>query len=803
MRFFAIGGLTYLSSLALANFISGYYLLLFFCVFIFAFSLISYFAVFSYFKFNKIEEFSTQETCQYLGNVGGKKPEYHFRRGFNSLALWCLRRINQATTFCIFGIVAVLISAVNYRFRVVPVTNLDGENITVTGSIMELPSKDKSGGYHYVFKVKYIHGIENPKNFKLSLFSSSPIEADIYDELTVNVTIFLYYDTPEFPERSFYRAKGIYAGAFLYSHNPAEVKALGRKKPLYYYTLKLRKQMLIAINSIFPGKQAAVVSGMLLGDKSMLSLKAKADFDRVGVYYLFAVSGFHVAIIGCIFLLIFKKLNINKRKSALITAFLILMFMFVSCFTPSVVRAGIMFITYLLSVPFFRKADSINSLGFAVLIISLFNPDAGGDIGLWLSLSAALGILIIVPKLKNYFFNPANMVKKWWGIVPNYIIDSILVTFSATVFTFPIIAVYFKKISTISMLSNIMLIFPVTLILFLSIPLIFMYILNMPEFLIIPIKIVCGTIINYTISCASMLSNFSFAMVYLEKNITILWLGCISICFLGGYFLKVLKNIKGLNKGFSGFILLPVIFTCSFLLLYVLHKIAIKDLVRISAINAGKGCFLLCAKNGCNTLIMCSGEGNQSHRVLSYLSGNGIKNIDNLILINSQKDSYENLLTINQVAEIYRPNNIIVNSKKLETPEFIGSFLDERTKFTDKNFHIQVFNDFNLYYREIDNTKLIFIKVADRKILLCPFGGIVKSISERWNNCDVFIAGGLPSDYNRINSLHTILSMNKIDSDIVVPKVKDISKDLLATAQVGTINIDISNSGVLNIKSRS
>ncbi len=795
MRFFAIGGLSYLFSLMLAGFIPDYYLLSFFCIFIFLFSFISCILPISLFRLREAEGFA-------LENGQNRKYDSNFKRFLVLFVLKCREKIKQITVFCAFGIAAVVVSVVNYRLNILPVTNLDGENLVVTGNIVELPHKDKSGGYHYVFKVKYIHGRENPKNFKLNLFSASPIEADIYDEFTGNVNVFLHYDTPEFPARSFYRAKSIYAGAFLYDHKPTEIKLSSGVRPLYYYALRLRERMLVAINSLFPENQAAVVAGILLGSKDKLPLNIKSDFDRIGVYYLFAVSGLHVTILTSIFLLVLKKVKVSKQKSSLIAAFLVLIFMFVACLTPSVVRAGVMCIVYLLGAIFFRRADSINSLGFAAFIISLFNPDAGGDIGLWLSLSAALGILLIVPKLKNYFFNTENNANKKQNIILSYIVDSVLVTFSATVFTFPLIAIYFKKISTISMLSNIMLIFPVTVILFLSVPLIFMYILNMPIFLIIPIKIACGIAINYTISCAAILSGFSFATVYLEKNITILWLICMSVLIGCFYFAKKHKNLKYFKKDFSGFIVLLMGFTCSFLLLFIFHRLFMKNLVRISVINSGKGCCLLCKKVDYTALVLCLGDGNQGYKVLSYLYGNGIKNIDSLILVGPKSGLSESLMAVNQIAQTYRPNSIVVNSEKPEISD-MGSYMDEKAKFIDKDFHIEIFKGLNLYYKKTEETKLIFLNVSGKKILVCPFGGVAEAIPKAWSSCDVFIAGGIPRDYNIISSLHTILSMTKRDSDIVIPKIKAVGRDLLSTAEMGTIKIDISKFGALNVKARS
>ena len=72
----------------------------------------------------------------------------------------------------------------------------------------------------------------------------------------------------------------------------------------------------------------------------------------------------------------------------------VLCFMALTGFTVSVVRApGVMVLLGIIAPVLSESADSLTSLGAAVLLLTALNPAAAADIGLLLSVSSVLGIL--------------------------------------------------------------------------------------------------------------------------------------------------------------------------------------------------------------------------------------------------------------------------------------------------------------------------------------------------------------------------------------------------------------------------
>ena len=108
------------------------------------------------------------------------------------------------------------------------------------------------------------------------------------------------------------------------------------------------------------------------------------NFRVANISHILAVSGMHVSyiIIGCNIL--FEK-NMGKRKSKYIIIAILIIYMFVTRFSPSIVRATIMGILFMMSKIVYRKNDVWTSISLSLLIILVFNPYIIMNIGLQLS----------------------------------------------------------------------------------------------------------------------------------------------------------------------------------------------------------------------------------------------------------------------------------------------------------------------------------------------------------------------------------------------------------------------------------
>lgn len=122
------------------------------------------------------------------------------------------------------------------------------------------------------------------------------------------------------------------------------IKILKKKNCNYIgYTANfIRSNIKQRIYKILPNKLGNLILGILIGDIDSLDDKTIQNFRDSSLYHILAVSGSHVSYIILGISIINKKIKIEKRFGRLITDFILILFMFITGLTSSVMRACIM-----------------------------------------------------------------------------------------------------------------------------------------------------------------------------------------------------------------------------------------------------------------------------------------------------------------------------------------------------------------------------------------------------------------------------------------------------------------------------
>lgn len=167
----------------------------------------------------------------------------------------------------------------------------------------------------------------------------------------------------------------------------------------------------------------------------------------MGLLHLVVLSGTNIQILAGIIGAITSRFS--KIYSILITIlFIILFVIFVSPEAP-IVRAAFISILTLVSIVFGRKPMALYLLFLSALLTAVIWPSWINTISFQLSYGASLGLILFAKKP-----TPKNMTNQ--NNIYGYIKDELRTTLSAQVFTVPIIFYYFKEISFIAPVANIL-----------------------------------------------------------------------------------------------------------------------------------------------------------------------------------------------------------------------------------------------------------------------------------------------------------------------------------------------------------
>lgn len=191
------------------------------------------------------------------------------------------------------------------------------------------------------------------------------------------------------------------------------------------------------INGYLPEPHSSLLNGILFGIDLKSSRTFLTQLKIVGLLHIVVLSGMNITILAAIIGSLTSFLG--KRISTLIIILTIIFFIiFVGPKAP-IVRAGLMGILAFVSFLTGRKNFVLYSLFLSLIFISLIFPKWLTSISLLLSYGATLGIIFFGPKAND------DGIKK-----------ELKTTISAQIFTVPIIFIYFKQISLIAPLSNIL-----------------------------------------------------------------------------------------------------------------------------------------------------------------------------------------------------------------------------------------------------------------------------------------------------------------------------------------------------------
>lgn len=191
--------------------------------------------------------------------------------------------------------------------------------------------------------------------------------------------------------------------------------------------------------------RGALLSSMVLGRKSVDLPENIYDlWVKSGLAYTIAASGFHVALLlGSIQWFIRNK---PAKIQLLISISILVFYVLLTGFQPSVLRAALMGIAGLVALTLDRKTKPISLLLLVATLLLIFNPFWIWDLGFQLSFLATFGLLTTLAP-----------IQKKLDFVPPTIATAIAIPIAASLWTLPLIAFQFNVIATYCIPSSILL----------------------------------------------------------------------------------------------------------------------------------------------------------------------------------------------------------------------------------------------------------------------------------------------------------------------------------------------------------
>ena len=176
---------------------------------------------------------------------------------------------------------------------------------------------------------------------------------------------------------------------------------------LAFLRMTLRK----GAEQVFGSRNSALMSAIVLGDRSGLDAETRQLFQEGGILHVLAVSSLHVTLLGLTLYQILRRLRQSFLVSALASGFLVVSYCLMTGSSYSAVRAGVMFLLWLGSQITGRTFDRLTALGAAAILILLRQPLALTDAGFLLSFGCILSLALLEPVFSD-IWNPRHALSR-------------------------------------------------------------------------------------------------------------------------------------------------------------------------------------------------------------------------------------------------------------------------------------------------------------------------------------------------------------------------------------------------------
>lgn len=608
-----------------------------------------------------------------------------------------LFKFKYKAKFFIFLYFIFALAILNYKIQIKDYDTLflnsPNNNAQITGTISSIPETKNIDKTRFYFEVNELK-LKNNKNIVLSkpnkTFVNLNENKDFYQDLKIGDRLILKgnFDIPfdsvnpsQFSYRDYLKTKGVFTVFYVKSGNFSKLDSSNDFKWLFMKRINDIRDNIIYIHSKYIGKhKLELLGGVVFGDNAINPTEEiQNSFLHSGLTHLLAASGLNVGLIFAVCFFIFQLIKISYRLNIVLNMVIIVLYLCMTGFPVSIVRAGIMIEFVLLGKLINREAKSINLISLAAFLMLIKNPLLIKDISFQLSFLVTFGLIIS----SNNFLKCIPYENK----IPMALKGDLIAPIVAQLWVFPLQMFYFNSFNLYSIFANI-LVLPFIMIVsfvgfvtafFALIPNIGEIIIKITDFILNPFLFLIISISNLFLTLPNSL------MVTFKPHIYQILL----------YYIIIITFVLNLKQKFKKILISVLILILAFT--FIDFKPKTLDLITFSVGNSDM--MLIKTMKKKYVLIDTSksgfkGSSSKAEIILyKYLKDKHIKNIDLIILTHYDADHAGGLI------DIYK--NVKVNKTILLKTNHKSKCYNDIWKYIKEN---------NINYEYVKNNNKVFVE---------------------------------------------------------------------------------------------
>lgn len=214
----------------------------------------------------------------------------------------------------------------------------------------------------------------------------------------------------------------------------------------------LRAYATAEVRKYFPSPHSELLLGMVLGiDDFQFVPKFKEALKDTGTIHIVVVSGYNISLV---FDLVIRLIGTKyKLRNLLLAQCITFFYSILSGFEPPVIRAWIMGTIASWGKYYGRNVEALRILIFSGVVMCIINPLYIFSLSFQLSFMATLSLILYSTPINDIFklINKSNLV----------LVSDLSTTLAAQILVWPLISIYFGRVSILSPLVNCLLLWTV------------------------------------------------------------------------------------------------------------------------------------------------------------------------------------------------------------------------------------------------------------------------------------------------------------------------------------------------------
>jgi len=671
--------------------------------------------------------------------------------------------LNNKISYIVLGILTSLYVLLNLNTTSKSSLNID--NREFRGTLNKLVIKDNKATFTIKFDNENLVCNYYLKEDETIKYEHYPLGSKVFIKGTLNVP-----KNNTVPNTFNYK-KYLYYHDTYYTCTIDEIDILKTKMNIFY---KIKNAV---IKRIMTYDIKDYMYTLIIGDKSLMDEEVYETFKYNGVTHLFAISGMHIGLFTGIILLILKKCHLKENFRYIVTVLFIWTYAFLAGFSPSVLRACLLFTLLSINKIFKLEIDTIKVLLLTGFILILTNYKIIMDIGFIYSFTITFGLMHSKKYLERHKIIGTSLI--------------------ATLYSIPITISNFYKLNLFSLINNLVFVPLVTVLVYPLVLLSFVF-----RFLE-PLAKISIWILEFINTTAAKIEIFN---VVIPKP---------SIIFIIIFYLLLIFkfNKRPTRVGIALFVL--VFITKATTLLDINYHVEFLDVGQGDSI-------LIRSKQNKEVILIDTGgvvsyTGTTNYHVASntitYLNSLGIDEIDYLVITHGD---YDHMGESEYLIDNINIKNVVFNKdgyNDLEI-ELIKTLNKKKIKYS-KNINEIPFGEGKIYFldtkiydNENDNSNVLYLKLENFNFLFMGDAGEAKEkdILEKYSLKDInFLKVGhhgsdTSTSKNFIKKINPDISIISVGKNNRYGHPKDSVLNTLSNSKVyrtdleGTIEISLNKS---------